>query len=106
MYWHTSFLISSKILSGFVASECQRSCGCCGSNPPSYCATKQKATNPESIFDEIKKLVCQYIANGAAEAEAEKLICSKFGDQVAICDEIVKILWSELEQTCAASVVV
>lgn len=91
----------------FLAAECQKSCGCCDSNPPSYCtATPAVKTDPQSIFDEIKKLVCQYIANGTAEAEAEKLICSQFGSEVAICDEVVKILWSELETQCAASVVV
>jgi len=89
----------------FLASECQKSCGCCAANPPSYCSTSKLST-PKSIFDEIKKLVCQYIANGVAEAEAEKLICSQFGSEVAICDEVVKILWSELESSCAASVVV
>merc|ERR1711915_1173060 len=86
----------------FLASECQKSCGCCDANPPSYCSASKLST-PKSIFDEIKKLVCQYIANGVAEAEAEKLICSQFGSEVAICDEVVKILWSELESSCAAS---
>merc|ERR1712039_949953 len=86
----------------FLAQECLKSCGCCGANPPSYCASSTKTMVPHSIFDEIKKLVCQYIANGVAEAEAEKLICAQFSSEVAICDEIVKILWSELEHTCAS----
>merc|ERR1712139_724157 len=86
----------------FLASECQKSCGCCDANPPSYCSASKLST-PKSIFDEIKKLVCQYIANGVVEAEAEKLICSQFGSEVAICDEVVKILWSELEASCAPS---
>lgn len=72
---------------------------------PSGVKSMPKA-DPQSIFDEIKKLVCQYIANGTVEAEAEQLICSQFGSEVAICDEVVKILWSELESSCATSVVV
>merc|ERR1712048_158331 len=89
----------------FLASECQKSCGCCDPNPPSYCSSSKSGT-PQSIFDEIKQLVCQYIANGTVESEAEQLICSQFSSEVAICDEVVKILWSELEQTCASAVVV
>jgi hypothetical protein len=56
---------------------------------------------PKSIFDEIKKLVCQYIANGTAEAEAQKLICAQFSSELAICDEVVQILWQDLEKVCA-----
>merc|ERR1712151_84029 len=90
----------------FLASQCQKSCGCCGANPPSYCSgSAVAASNPHSIFDEIKKLVCEYIANGVVESEAEQLICSRFS-QVAMCDQIVKILWTELESACSSSVVV
>merc|ERR1712019_131472 len=55
---------------------------------------------PQSVFDEIKKLVCEYLANGVVEQEAEQLICARFS-QVAICDPIVKILWTDLENVCA-----
>merc|ERR1712048_591562 len=81
-----------------VVDYCKKTCGCCVPNPPDYCYTSAQSS-PQSIFDEIKKFVCQYVANGTAEQKAEQFICSQFS-QVAICDQIVKILWSELEDVC------
>jgi len=63
-----------------------------------------RVVHPQSIFDEIKKLVCEQLAKGTVtEPEAEKVICSHFSNEVAMCDEVVQILWSELEKTCAPS---
>jgi len=65
--------------------------------------TDNALKSPNSIFDEIKKLVCQYLANGTAEATAEKLICAQFSSELAMCEEVVQILWTDLEKTCAPS---
>lgn len=90
----------------FVALGCKKSCGCCDANPPAYCNLNTLSNNPKSIFDLLKKMVCEYLANGMAEDEAKKLICAKFSSELAICDEVVQILWADLEKDCKTSTAV
>merc|ERR1712139_416322 len=76
----------------FLAPVCQKSCGCCDSNPPRYCA----ATS-QGIFDEIKKLVCEALESGVPTAEINKIVCAKVSALESICDSVVGIVISEIE---------
>jgi len=89
----------------FLASVCQKSCGCCSASPPSYCARSALPTS-QGIFDEILKLVCQAMENGSTEPQAEQLICShlKINLEVEGCDKVVELLWSTFEnKECPAA---
>jgi len=82
----------------FLASVCQKSCGCCDANPPSYCASSV-AVKSTGIFDDLIKLVCSVMENGKTEPEAEQLICSKlkYSLEVEGCDKVVELIWGEFE---------
>lgn len=82
----------------FLASVCQKSCGCCDASPPSYCSSSVSLKST-GIFDELVKLVCEAIENGQTEPEAETLICSKlkYSLEVEGCDKVVELLFNEFE---------
>merc|ERR1711918_226901 len=60
----------------FLAQECQKSCGCCGSNPPKYCSGSVSATS-QGLWDEIKKLVCEALNREFLPTKLTKLFVQK-----------------------------
>lgn len=53
----------------------------------------------DKILDDLMKLVCQVMKNGSSEAEAQKVICSHFKNDLETqgCNKVVDLVWNTFE---------
>merc|ERR1712224_814801 len=108
---HDDFPECSSWPCEFFANVCRKHCGCCGPNPPSNCVSASAALGTQTIWDDIKKLICQALESGMATHEIEELVCSKlkYSLEITACDKVVPLLISKIENDelkCTTAVVV
>merc|ERR1712224_220152 len=69
------------------------------------------ALGTQTIWDDIKKLICKALESGMATHEIEELVCSKlkYSLEITACDKVVPLLISKIENDelkCTTAVVV